>query len=465
MRIDSASLVIIAMFLWTIIPSAVQALGAGRVGVRTGLEVPTSDSFEMLSLITQWMMLAIIGLVVLIRLPRFRFQRWQFIFVGPWIAQLISSLVMERSISLTGVVYPLVGIIVATLDNRTKALRTLGILTALLALGSLVMAALAPGSALLIQDTGTDKSPLGSFLAGPLGHPNTLGQTLALGLPFVSLIPRRGWKWSAYACCAGALFWTGSRSALVAAGVALALALLWRYRHQSKGGLRSLTSVCLVVGYYGVVLVGPVLVLTSTEESFSGRGQIWSGSLAKWTESPIIGNGPHIYRLLATQENQVGYYAFHGHNAFVDIAITCGLLGVIALLCLYLLLLKRSWRLACSGGISIAVWAPLFVSLGWFEVQTGFFLLGSLSWIVWVPLALMLSDSMLEKKTKSGVQISRNSPWGMERNKVKGGRWGPSRWSSGPINGWKPDRIDEIATSQSKAGLHRLRFGKRGGSR
>lgn len=399
MRIDGASLVIVAMFLWTVAPSAVQTLVEGRVGVRTGLEPPTSDVGEMVGSITLWVMLGTIALVALAGVTRFRFRWWQLVFLAPWVAQLVSSLVVERSLSLTSIVYPLIGIIVATLDPRTSVLRTVGVLTSLLAVASLVMAGVAPGSALLMQDAGTDKSVFGSFLAGPLGHPNTLGQTLALGLPFVALIPARVWQWASYLCCGVALYWTGSRSALVAAGVALVLALMWRYRNGASGLRRTIVSVCLMLGTFGVVLVGPTLVLTATESSFSERGQIWAGSLAKWAESPVIGNGPHIYSLLATQENDVGYYAFHGHNTFVHLAITCGALGVIALTGLYLVLLSRSLRLAGSGKVAIAVWAPLFVSMGWLEVQTDFFLLGSVSWVVWIPLALLLSGAVSGIKT------------------------------------------------------------------
>lgn len=395
-RINGGSLLVMAMFAYGVLPAALQNLFNTRAPVWVTVETETSPLASMAGSILQYALIGLVAILALKGLSRFRGGWWLVVFVLPWVIMTIATAYGEHKFSYTSLIYPLVGLVAGSLKDPTAALRTAGKLTSLLAAGSIALGVFLPKAGLFPISADNDKSVIGDkLLAGPLFHPNTLGEALALGLPLVSLIKSKFWRLTSYALVLFALVWSGSRTAMIAAGVCIVAAACWSLIRKYQKG--SMFSPLVLMGIYsGIVFIGPYIVSTGLGDvaSYSGRGQIWQGSLDLWSAKPLIGYGVHIYTNLATIGNDVGQGAFHGHNMFVTFLITSGVLGAAALAIVYFAILRRSWVLGRAAIIGPAVWSVAFIVDGWMEVPSDLFTPGTLSWIVWLPLAVTLSGSL-----------------------------------------------------------------------
>lgn len=401
-KFDMGSLLVLAMFSYAVLPAAAQNLLNVRAPVWANVQTETSPLASMLGTLFQFAVLGSVAILAVAGLRRLRIGPWLVIFLLPWAAMNIATVYMEGRFSYSSVVFPLVGLAAGGLAEPMRTLRTVGILTGVLAAGSIAMGALLPKAGLFSVSLLNDKSIIGDkLLVGPLYHPNSLGETLALGLPFVLLIKSKFWRGVSFALVVFALVWTASRTGIIAASVGCIVAICWMaVRNSQKSMLAPLILACI---YMTVIFVGPAAVSygIADPKSFSGRGQIWQGSLEQWERSPLIGNGVHIYAELAKMWNNVGIGAFHGHNMYVTFLMTAGVLGAAALTIVYIAILTRSWKLGSAGIIGPAVWPIAFIADGWMEVPSDLFTLGTISWVVWVPLAVVLSGILHQTTTST----------------------------------------------------------------
>ena len=224
-----------------------------------------------------------------------------------------------------------------------------------------------------------------------LGGPNTFGQFIGVIVvlrlstwilggkrpgPFVllSLPP-----------CVAALSLTFSRSALIALGIGLiVLMVLSVARRGVQGGLLAAV-VALALG--GLLLFqGPVRDrLSSIDSSRSGRDAVLEAAWDGIAASPIIGHGlgsfrfrsPHVIEFSGAGENTTP----SAHNIFLQVGYEGGLLGLVAVVCAIVLIVRQCWS---------SVLAPVCLMLaanGMFElfpyvIQT--------SWVIGLVLAVGL---------------------------------------------------------------------------
>lgn len=193
-------------------------------------------------------------------------------------------------------------------------------------------------------------------------HPNMLGMTLVLILPFYALAlyrPESWWERVGGAVCLVAalltIFLTLSRGAWVGAVVALAVAaggiavVASRARGVSLSpavvrlwlGRPRAIAVVLAAGLAVFVILGGLLAASRWESrpqwlfrsSFSPRQDALSAGFDMFKDHPFLGAGPDTYALLYPEySNEYPIHAIHSHNAYLQAAIDLGIVGLAALL-------------------------------------------------------------------------------------------------------------------------------------
>lgn len=203
---------------------------------------------------------------------------------------------------------------------------------------------------------------------GLLGNPVHLGALLAGGTGLLAASfrgqPRR---WALPAMAVGAaLQLSGSRTGMLALS-AVALASIWRWPRL----LIATFSACLVAGFGGALLAGPLLpdhassptVVQKLEVASEGelydRLENWRAGASAMSDRPLFGYGPgrlveatspRRTAKMATDDPETVFY--DAHNLFAEYLVTTGPLGLLALV--GLLVLARPTRgplLWCALGI------------------------------------------------------------------------------------------------------------------
>ncbi len=179
-------------------------------------------------------------------------------------------------------------------------------------------------------------------LAGLAGHPNTLGAAMAIGLITslgvgASAPKARLAMLAARASMLLALFLTDSITSwgVAAAGLAVhAILTAQRYRR----GVYTLGAV--VIGVM-VVLSGPsglkdsALEAVGRESNLSGRCGLWEPVLAEGMKSPLVGNGYGAFWYEGRGREIVGTWnPRQSHNAYLDVFLDLGIVGLVSVLAL-----------------------------------------------------------------------------------------------------------------------------------
>jgi O-antigen ligase len=225
--------------------------------------------------------------------------------------------------------------------------------------------------------TGSDVRPFASF-----GQPDTLGIYLAQVLPFGALALAL-WRGAARAFLAlaiglmlAALVLTLSRSAWLGLGVAgvTATALLGRpaLERMQRVPLKAALTAMVVPALLASLLV-PAAMLSTTavtqvrqrltssldfgSVSVGSRLALWQQGLEMMADRPIWGWGPETFgvqfpRYRDPEDPHVGTAntrPISSHNAFVDLGLTTGALGLVTFLALLLLCYRPIVRTASDG--------------------------------------------------------------------------------------------------------------------
>lgn len=128
--------------------------------------------------------------------------------------------------------------------------------------------------------------------------------------------------------------WSGTRAAILAIAIVFALILLIRWK------LPSIRAIGIIAMMTGAAAISAWLLIPHNQSSFmlfvpsdiggvnqltSGRLDLWSASLTKWSESPIWGwgSGSQFW------EVNLGWPQTQPHNAIVQFLISWGLIGAI----------------------------------------------------------------------------------------------------------------------------------------
>lgn len=205
---------------------------------------------------------------------------------------------------------------------------------------------------LLVPSIGVFHEPMseGATFArmGGLAHPNTLGQisgfVILLGIALYKINP----KFSLLGACAvllaiGALVASLSRTSLLATVIAVVYfyqANLFQQKHIVAWSVATFVGlVTLMIGsmvFDLESLMASKLSLlsksgdTSELTSATGRTEIWAYALKLIGERPLLGYGA------ATTKYYLKEYSFHCHNLILNVAFSCGVLGGLIMIWVYL---------------------------------------------------------------------------------------------------------------------------------
>lgn len=183
---------------------------------------------------------------------------------------------------------------------------------------------------------------------GGLAHPNTLGQFSTMAILITLLIvaaqklpPAQLWRFAipVLIVAGGALLMSASRSSMAACALAAVLGLRGWWLTGSRLGF-------ILSGAFGTVLILFSLLATTAGEDFlqrqiftkitksgsteelttgTGRDEIWSATLRRIQDRPLLGYGCGVSKVLL--RDSLGY----AHNMFLHVALSGGLLAVLLL--------------------------------------------------------------------------------------------------------------------------------------
>ena len=161
--------------------------------------------------------------------------------------------------------------------------------------------------------------------AGAAGQPVFSGALVALALPWVA-----SWWWVAY--MALAIWMTGSRAAMLAAGAAIG----WRL--WDKPARRPFLVALAALGVFMVCHIHHAPASDGQRIEFSRV------AIKAWSQRPVLGWGPATGAVwfIRCREAASGTICKHSHNLVTNVLATQGLLGLAA----WGLLLWSGWRVA-----------------------------------------------------------------------------------------------------------------------
>jgi putative inorganic carbon (HCO3(-)) transporter len=231
-----------------------------------------------------------------------------------------------------------------------------------------------------------------SRVGGTLGHANSMAMFLEMLLPLffslavardTGLSPRSRWlSVAVFSLGLATLILTYSRSSWLAVSVALALVLLYHFRHLRL--TRRQAAIILVAG--ASFLVGLAIfwdsiyrrLTASAVYSFGFRGKLNGIALTMLEAHPWLGTGLNNFVLSMAEYNEIGMARHRfspAHNIYLLTAAETGLLGLLAFLWLLLGIFTEGWPAlnsrdrflaACAAGLFAGLTAALIHSnLGW----------------------------------------------------------------------------------------------------
>lgn len=278
-------------------------------------------------------------------------------------------------------------------------LNLLTISFALLAVGSLILGAVAPS-------LGIDQRSLhrGAWLGG-FTHKNELGVSSAFGVLIFTLRARyaqttfRSWLyWGAASLAFALVLLSTSSTSLVVSIASLTLVTLLYFLR----GRRTLFVAFTLFAVVGATIGALVLVsnlqqaadLLGKDLTLTGRTTLWSESIKDWEERPWLGYGMDAFWIETSPEaNNMRYRLYwdipHSHNGAIDLMLDLGVVGLVMGVGLYLYLLLSSLRFFQRSRSPLAVW-PLLILLFILMInitETNFVKQKSLYWVLIVMLA------------------------------------------------------------------------------
>jgi len=300
-----------------------------------------------------------------------------------------------------------------------RILAAIGRLVVATAAISLLLTLVRPDLGLLTGSAaGAKHGFLNGLLAGPYLHPNILGITLALGLPFVLAIEPAAQRWSGLLLVLTAVVWTGSRTSQLASVVVLA----------AYGCVRRFPtrvwylSVLVAIGS-GLVVVVPLV--TREPEAFTRRGRIWTALLDRYTERPLLGFGPEFFQRQPQLAKALGGRFTHGHNLMVEMLIVGGAIGFALFALMLAVLWRRAVAFARAGRPESALFVVALLHVSWLEASQASTTLAG--YAMWLPLITIMLMRQRRPGTPDGfvgdaLDATPNCP-GCRRI-----AWYPARW-------------------------------------
>jgi O-antigen ligase len=251
-------------------------------------------------------------------------------------------------------------------------------------------------------------------LAGASANRNILSYCMVLSFGFaVAYVPRHWasrvvWGLGIAALLVGVYLSesvTGYAAILILACQAVMLAFLQRWsRTVRRRVLLGITSAVAVVVAVLVLVPNAFIDATGRDSTLSGRVTLWQTIISEAKDYPLFGVGwGAVWRhpWLPAPDNDVviwiyagaGDYVYHGHNSFFDVLPQLGAVGVLLLIWLHVLPLRRAVLLRAhpDSGPAEQTQARLMIT-----VTTALLLCGATEAMTSIPLGWFLLTMMLE---------------------------------------------------------------------
>lgn len=265
----------------------------------------------------------------------------------------------------------------------------------------------------------------GGKIQGIVGNSSLLAMAALLGLiVFVLQLASKsvhrwnGWLWLAVAAVTIAITRSATIFIAIVVVAVVALAAL-AVRRAGTPRARNNTYVAfgigiIVLAIVGFVLRSPILNLLGKSDSGTGRTEIWHEVIALAQQRPIEGWGWLSYWIVwiapfNTLKRAGGVQPPHAHDAWLDVWLQVGIIGLIVFCALVLATLVRSWLL----GVDRVITAP---------GQRGVY-----SWVALLPI-LVLTAQLVQSIAESRILLeggwmllviwsvkTKLSPLGLER--------------------------------------------------
>lgn len=404
-----AQLLIVAVWAWVVAPRVLQSVIAPKS--RNAVGVPSAPPSAVTSLLQLALTLLLIGLCALIVVQHAKDRRPRpiaplFVLLAPWFFIVVRDLYVGDSPGLNTILYPLIVGAVWMLRPSVDVLRTLGVLIGITAAVSIALAVAMPDRGVLRTSSGVvvteDKELLPwGILIGFLTHGNSLGQWMALGLPWVATIQDRRLRLAFLFLTVLCVIWSASRSsmgALVAAtGTAAILTIITVPARRQAAWFAAL-------GAFLVVILLPLI--TTDPRAFTNRGLVWQFSFEYWASSPITGLGSGFYARVGNSTERLASTVFHGHNQFVQLLITGGIVLTALMLVQILVVIHRVAQLAARGYIAPVAYLVAFATVC--TLERAFTLIGdnsaSLPTVV-LPFAVLAFGRRTDEETSRSLNL------------------------------------------------------------
>lgn len=222
-----------------------------------------------------------------------------------------------------------------------------GVIFRIYTYGSLVALAVSPDD---VTTAVNDRSLFGFFqLAGLTPHPNVLGPLAALALVF-EVATRRPRLWYLHALAAVmCLVFVQSRTAWLAAIVGLLLVLVIPARNRRPGAWVYLlpgvvTLAAAAVFITRAPLAQAVEAVFDEQKSLNGRVDIWRVAYAQFRDNVLFGYGPGVFGEEFQKRNPAAGVGGQAHGQIPQSMAEAGLVGLAALLFLWICLLVLAAR-------------------------------------------------------------------------------------------------------------------------
>lgn len=200
---------------------------------------------------------------------------------------------------------------------------------------------------------------------------------------------------------------------VLALGVGLAVGALALVRHarpERRAGLQLALGALVVVGVFvGYAARHPIIALLGAGTDFSMRVDLWNMMVDFLRQKPVQGFGWFgVWKPDEYPFNAINFWLDTTHatglNAYFDVALQLGWVGLVLFLALGALALARSWLVAGERRSVIYAWTPLVLVALLVDSMFESFTLTGLGWLMLVLCAVRASQSRSwRERLDSGV--------------------------------------------------------------
>jgi putative inorganic carbon (HCO3(-)) transporter len=211
-------------------------------------------------------------------------------------------------------------------------------------------------------------------LTSDVSNPNVLAGQIVILLPFSVAMVMSGWRslgvlrWLFATLTASIalamLIFTQSTGALVALAamlvVGIVLFLVKKRWHMFVVILLGMIGIFILIDQATFLLELPPVQKTIESRSSQGRIELWQHALYLIRDFPFTGIGMGTYKEVAHTlypfQVMPPSRAFHAHNILLQVGVDLGIPGLIAWVCLFLLVMWQGWRIYRDGQRQPSLW-------------------------------------------------------------------------------------------------------------